>query len=394
MIIKNGLVLGRDFSFEKNDIRLSQGIITEIGPDLRPLDSEEVFDIKGKYVIPGLIDIHIHGAKGVDFSNSNPEGLEKMATYLASVGVTSFLPTSMTMPLEEIKSIYEMAGDFMAEEISSEKPISRLQGIYMEGPFFSFDKRGAQDENYLQKPDFEMFRKILETSGGRVKVVSLAPELEGAMNFIEETLKLGDQRPVIALGHTVANYDQAKEAFDKGASHVTHLYNGMLPFMHRAPGLLGAASENDRVSCELISDGVHIHEAAIRLTFKLLGKDRVILISDGLSPMGCVENSDPERGYLSGHKRIHLKDGAARLEDGTLAGSNTPLSVCLKKAVEFKIPLEWAAQAATLNPARVLGIDDKFGSIERGKIGDLLVLDKDLDPFMVFIGGHRVKTDL
>ncbi len=385
MIFKNGEILLGDFAFKKTDIRIHEGRIREIGDNLAPHEGEETFDLKGKYLVPGFIDIHIHGAAGEDYSNGTVSGMKRMASYLASVGVTSFLPTSMTMPMDELLDLYKRTEDFMKDE---ENEGARLLGIYMEGPFFSFDKRGAQDENYLIHPEKAVFKELLDASKNTVRIISLAPELPGAMKFIEEIDK---SKVTVALGHTVCNYDQAKEAFEKGATLVTHLFNGMLPFLHRAPGILGAASEREDIFCELICDGVHIHEAAIRLAFKLLSEDRIVLISDGLSTMGCPLDYTPKGGYKSGHRRIFLKDGAAKLKDGTLAGSNTPLSVCVKRAVSFGIKVESAIKAATINPAKVIFMDHETGSIEVGKLADLVIMDKELNVVKTFKEGKEVQ---
>ena len=219
----------------------------------------------------------------------------------------------------------------------------------------------------------------------------MAPELPGGLEFVDSVSKLAGERPVVAIGHTVASYQQAKDAIEAGASHVTHLFNGMLPFMHRAPGVLGAVSEVDAITAELISDGIHVHPSAVRLTFKLLGPDRVVLISDGLSPMGCGESFEPEGGYWCGHRRVFLKDGAAKLEDGTLAGSNTSLIDCVKNAVEFGVLKEEAIKSASLNPAKVLGLEEKIGSIKVGKHADLVILDQDWNIQNVYIEGKEAK---
>ena len=389
MLLKNGLVLCDDFQFRRRDVRVEKDRIQEVGEDVTPAPGEEARDLKGYWLVPGLIDIHIHGAGGEDYSNADEAGVEKMARYLSSVGTTSFLATSMALPAEELEFTYSMTHGLMKKCEKETSSNARLLGIHMEGPYFSFEKRGAQDENYLSSPDFQEFKEILEASGRAIRVISMAPELPGGLEFIEEMASLGEKGPVVSMGHTVANYQQVKEAISAGARHVTHLYNGMLPFMHRAPGLLGAVSEREEVTCELICDGVHVHEAAVRLTFKLLGRDRVVLVSDGLSPMGCSEEQEPVGGYFCGHRRIYLRGGEVRLEDGTLAGSNTPLLRCVQKAVEFGIPMEWAFQAATLNPAGVLGVSHEYGSILEGKKADLVVLDPQWEPQLVLVDGKE-----
>lgn len=394
MLFKNGQILNEDFKFVIGDVRVENNIIVEIGSYL-PINGDQVIELDGKILIPGLIDIHIHGAAGIDYSNSDAEGIRKMANYLGSIGVTSFLATSMALPAEHLEKTYGITGEYiMAAGKNSEEsfPVSKLLGIHMEGPYFSFDKRGAQDESYLSDPDYQEFLEILKASQGKVKIVSMAPELPGGLEFVSSVSTLASERPVVAIGHTVASYQQAKDAIEAGASHVTHLFNGMLPFMHRAPGVLGAVSEVEGITAELISDGVHVHPSAVRLTFKLLGPDRVVLISDGLSPMGCGKNFEPEGGYWCGHRRVFLKDGAAKLEDGTLAGSNTSLINCVKNAVEFGVLKEEAIKSASLNPAKVLGLDEKIGSIKVGKHADLVIIDEGWNIQNVYIDGKEAKT--
>lgn len=394
MLFKNGKVLDNDFKFAIGDLRIQGDKITEIGESLEP-KGEGIVNLKGKMLIPGLIDIHIHGAVGVDFSNALGEDIDKMANYLGSIGVTSFLATSMALPAEELKKTYAITGRYIAQKENNcpeDSPVSKLLGIHMEGPYFSFEKRGSQDENYLSDPDYEEFVEILEASQGTIKIVSIAPELPGGLAFIRAITEIQGEKPVVAMGHTVASYQQAKAAIEAGVSHVTHLYNGMLPFMHRAPGVVGAVSESREPTVELISDGVHVHPSAIRLTFKLFGKDRVVLISDGLSPMGCKEDFEPKGGYRCGHRSLFLQAGVVRVEDGTLAGSNTSLMDCVKNAVEYGIPKEEAIKAASFNPARVLGLEKELGSIALGKQADLIVMNEGWEIETVYIDGKIVKA--
>ena len=393
MLFKNVEMLDNGFKFRVSDVRVHGGRFVEIGEDLVPKE-EEVIHLNGKIMIPGLIDIHIHGAAGVDYSNATYEDIEKMANFLGSIGVTSFLATSMALPVKDLEKTYNVTGKYIGHQLKAidvNLPVSRLLGIYMEGPYFSFEKRGAQDEHYLSDPDYEEFLKIFKASQETVKIVSIAPELPGGLDFIKSVGEIQGEKPVVAMGHTVANYGQAKDGIEAGISHVTHLYNGMLPFMHRAPGVLGAVSESKNVTVELISDGVHVHPSAIRLSFKLFGRDRIVLISDGLSPTGCIDSFEPEGGYWCGKRRVFLKDGVAKLEDGTLAGSNTSLMDCIKKAVEYGIPKEVAIQSASLNPAKVLGLEKEIGSIAVGKRADMVIMDRGWKIEKVYIDGKEAK---
>ena len=271
----------------------------------------------------------------------------------------------MTLPKEELLKIFQTAKD-----VEQDETCARIVGINMEGPFLDPVKKGAHVEGYIRKPDVEFFRECNESAGGMIKLVTLAPNMEGAKEFIQEL----HNEVVISIGHTAADYECAAEAMELGALHVTHLYNAMQPLAHRAPGLIGAAMDDPECMVELICDGYHIHPSAIRAAFRLFGPERVILISDSMRATG-MENGT----YELGGQEVTVKDRKAVLKDGTLAGSATNLYGCMCKAVEFGIPLEQAIMAATANPARSIGIFDRVGSIRIGKQADLLLVSENLE---------------
>ena len=250
----------------------------------------------------------------------------------------------------------------------------------MEGPFFSEKKKGAQNAAYLRKPDWEAFEKLYEASGGLIRLVDLAPELEGAAAFTERAA----QRCRVSVAHTDADYDEAAAVFDAGATHLTHLYNAMPGIHHRKPGVIGAASERETVYAELICDGQHVHPSAVRMAFRLF-PGRICLISDALRCCGM-----PDGQYMLGGQDVFLKDGIARLEDGTIAGSAATLLECLQRAVSFGIPKEEAILSATRNPARQLGCSDRVGSIEVGREADFLVCDAQMRLREVWLGGRKL----
>ena len=255
-------------------------------------------------------------------------------------------------------------------------------GINLEGPFLSMAKKGAQNGDWLHRPDVAMFRRLAEAGRGLVKLVSLAPEEPGAMEFIDE---LKDE-VVISVAHTTADYDTALEAYRRGAREATHLFNAMPPFSHRAPGVVGAAFDSPRCRVELICDGVHIHPSVVRVVFSLFGADRVVLISDTMRAAGM-----PDGDYTLGGQAVKVSGKYATLADGTLAGSVTDLMSCMKTAVSFGIPLADAVRAAAVNPAQVLGIFDRCGSLEAGKNANAVVLDADLNVKAVFFRGCQVQ---
>ena len=341
--------------------------------------SGEVVDGGGAYAIPGLIDIHFHGCMGADVCDNDPEALRTIAEYEASIGVTTICPATMTLPSEELKKILATAASYTNEQGA------HLVGLNMEGPFISIAKKGAQDERNIIPCDAALFNEFQDAAKGLIKFIGVAPEmgLERTLDFIR---KVKDNVSV-SLAHTNAPYADAKAAFDAGACHAVHLFNAMPAFTHREPGVVGAVFDSEmKPTAELICDGVHIHPAVIRTTFKILGDDRVVLISDAMSASGM-----PDGNYELGGSPVIVVDGAARTPGGALAGSTTNVYQCVKNCVSFGIPFESAVKAATANPARVIGRQDEIGSIAKGKRADLLVLDDDMNIEMVIIGGKRVK---
>lgn len=362
LIIKNGVVFTPDFTFKKADVFISDGKFS--AADKFNSDFEEL-RADGLYVLPGLIDIHTHGAKGNDFCSSGEKGLRKIAEYELSVGVTSFCPTSMTLPENILSGIFSNAAD-----IKTDSKYSQIVGINMEGPFLSYEKKGAQNEKYLKNPDFEMFKRLFDSSKSLIKLVTVAPELDNSYDFIKKASDYSH----ISLGHTSCSYEEAAKAFRSGADHVTHLFNAMNPFLHRSPGVLGASFDDDSVFVELISDGVHVDPSAVRAVFKLFGDDRVVLISDSMEGAGMDDGQ-----YELGGKKVTKTGSKAVLSDGTIAGSVSNLFECMKKAVSFGIPLEYAVKAATYNPAKSIGIENAVGSVSPGLKADAVLTDKNLN---------------
>ena len=362
MIIKGGNVFQEDGSFRKETLYIRNHKLTE---PFEESDQEEIVDAEGMLIIPGLVDIHSHGAYGEDFSDGDPKGLEKILRYEKQNGITSYCPTSMTLPKGQLKKIFKGI-----EEAEKAGDGASVAGINMEGPFLDPAKKGAHVEAWIAEPDAEFVRELNQESGGRIKLVTLAPNVSGAMKFISEMQ--GEVQ--VSLGHTAADYACAAEAMKLGAHHVTHLYNAMQPLAHREPGLIGAAVDDPECMVELICDGYHIHPSVIRTTFKMFGPERVILISDSMRAIG-MENGT----YELGGQEVIVKDRKAVLKDGTLAGSATNLFGCMCKAIEFGVPVEQAIFAATRNPARSIGIYDRTGSVHIGKEADLLVVAENFE---------------
>ena len=313
----------------------------------------------GAYIIPGLIDIHTHAAMGADASDGDPEGMLAMSRYYAAGGVTSWCPTTMTLKEPELTKAMQVIRDFRRPEDGA-----KAAGVNLEGPFVSYEKRGAQNPDNIALPDIGMLERLNEASGGLVRLITLAPELEGAMDFIRQAARIC----TVSLGHSAADYDTAVKAYGAGAS-----------------GLIAAAFDCG-ASAELICDGFHVHPAMVRMAWQIF-EERIVLISDSLRCAGM-----PDGEYSLGGQPVSMKDGKATLSGtDTLAGSSIHLMEGLRRAVKFGIPLRDAVRAATEIPARVIGIDSETGSISPGKAADLLLLDEQLNVLAVYVDGKRVR---
>lgn len=378
MIIKNGRVFNSNGRFIPADVELAGDRIVKVAP-AGTLHGDEELDAAGKYVTPGFVDIHIHGAAGSDFCDGM-DGSDKyvraMQKYLGSQGVTSFLGTTMAFSEEILDRIFDTARPIFGQEGYG----AVLRGVNMEGPFFNKAKKGAQAEEYIIDPDWEMFQRLWERSGHNIRLVDVAPELPGALEFAQKASKLC----TVSIAHTCATYEEATAAFANGFTHTTHLFNAMPAFTHRAPGVVGAASDFAE-HIEMICDGIHLNPSVVRAVFNMFGPDRVCIISDAMQACGM-----PNGEYSLGGQKVFMTDGLATLADGTIAGSATCQAEGFRRAVKFGVPLESALKAATINPAKAAGLYDEVGSIAVGKRADVLVLGADLHPEHIFIGGKEL----
>lgn len=359
MIIKNGKVFDENCVFVEKDLYVEDGhFVTQ-----QQLRSHEILDAKGQYVIPGLIDVHTHGAMGFDFCNSGFDDLVKIAQYEKSVGVTSFCPTTMTIPFQNLYPLCEM--------ISSPLPdnCGNIPGIHLEGPFLNSVRKGAQDSADMIPVSEELIGQLLTAFPNSIGLITIAPELDGGLSFIKKYKDCF----TISCGHSDCDYEVALQAFQAGATHVTHLFNGMRPFHHRDPGIFGAAFDSPNAMVELICDGYHLHDSVIRSCFQTFTSDRIVLISDSMSATGMCDGT-----YQLGGQTVFVKEKKATLESGNLAGSSTNLFDCMLHCVAAGIPFATAVKAATHNPARSIGIFNQVGSLSPGKKADFLFLDSQL----------------
>lgn len=375
MRIIGGQVFDLEKGFVERDLCTDGKLISENSGD------DMIIDAADRYVIPGLVDVHFHGAVGEDFSDATAEGLQKIADFELSEGVTYICPAGMTLLEDQLTKICKTT----AEHRKSNPTGAEVVGIHLEGPFLCVAKKGAQNEAFLHEPDAAMLRRLNEASEGCVKLVTVAPEEPNGIEFVREAVKDGI---TVSLGHTIANYDIASAAYAAGASHATHLYNGMPSFLHREPGVIGAACDAPHVKAELICDGVHIHGSVVRTTFKMFGKERMVIISDSLRATGM-----PDGIYPFGGQEIEVHGNRATIagHPETLAGSVTSLMGCMKKAVEFGIPLADAVRASSFNPAQQIKIDDRCGSLDIGKEASIVLLNKeDLSIKKIIFKGEEI----
>ena len=372
MIIDHVKVFTEDKKFTDGGIVIKNGTIEQVYTEgKRPQTEDEVLDGKGMYAIPGLIDLHFHGCKGDDFCDGSRDAIARIAEYEASVGVTAIAPATMTLPVEELEQILRVAAEYKKGPHSKKE--ADFVGINMEGPFISPAKKGAQDERNIIPCDVKVCERFLEVSEGLVKFMGIAPEeSENAVSFIEAV----KDKVNVSLAHTNADYDTAM---------AVHLYNAMPAFTHRAPGVIGAVYDSKHVMAEIICDGVHIHPAAVRATFEMMGEDRMILISDSMRAAGM-----PDGSYTLGGLDVNVVGNRATLaSDGAIAGSVTNLMDCMKTAVKtMNIPLETAVACATINPAKSLGIDAEYGSIRAGKKAHIVLMDQELNVQQVIKDGE------
>lgn len=374
--IINGKIITRSGIVE-NKVLVFNETIQHIQEEV-PTDCH-IIDAKGMYIAPGLIDVHVHGSCGADTMDQTKEAIEVISAGISKNGVTSFLPTTMTMSQEDIYGALDIIRLCMNQSLNGAKVL----GAHMEGPFINAIYKGAQSDNYIVKPRYEFIENYTDV----IKLVSYAPEMDENYSFTKAVKEKTDI--TLSIGHTNATYNQAKEAFKCGCSHVTHLFNAMTPLNHREPGVVGAALTSD-VFTELIADTIHVNQQLFQFVLDNKGKHKMVLITDSMRA-GCMKDGV----YDLGGQAVYVKDGAARLESGNLAGS----VLTLNKAVYnfFKntnLTIDESIHMASLNPATSIGIANRKGSLEIGKDADISIFDEEMNCYLTIVEGREVYNQL
>ncbi|UXR68949.1 N-acetylglucosamine-6-phosphate deacetylase [Staphylococcus sp. IVB6246] len=382
-VIQGGSIYTEDGMIEDGHIIVKGNQIHQIKhfPYEGPL---EVIDATGQHILPGFIDIHIHGGYGQDVMDASTEGLKVLSEGLLSEGTTSYLATTMTQSEAAIHSALEAVSKYVNQAQDSAKPAAEILGVHLEGPFISEHKVGAQNPVFVQRPSVEQVNDFQKTANGLIKIMTYAPEVEGA----EETLKELSNEIIFSMGHTVATFEQANEAVKLGAKHVTHLYNAATPFAHREPGVFGAAWTNPFLHTELIVDGVHAHPAAVDVAYRMKGNQAFYLITDAMRAKGLQDGT-----YDLGGQDVIVKGKEARLASGALAGSILKMNDGLRNLMDFTgATLEDLWRVTSYNQAEALNILSHKGSLTEGKDADIVIVNDHIDVLTTIKSGYVVNN--
>ncbi len=359
--------------FEKTDVYIVDGKIS-----FTEIQVQKTLDAGGKMLIPGFIDIHIHGALGCDFNDGTHEAFDKITQFVASHGTTSLLATTSTVSVEAVKNAAKTTKNKMNGITNG----AQVLGLHMEGPFLNPSALGAQNPDFVKKPSAEALDGILEECSDVLKLITVAPECEGAVEFIKEMKK---RNVSVAIGHTTATYDETVQAFEAGADMLTHFYNTMTPLKHRDPGVVGATFENGNVNIQLICDLIHVHAAAIKIAIKNMGIKNTVLISDAMSGTGLGDGI-----YSLGGLDVYVENGVARIKEGNLAGSTLTLDVAMKNMLSLGYTMADVVSFLSENPARAIGVDNRKGYIKEGFDADILIIDENFDVVQTFVNGRQM----
>lgn len=371
-----GKIILKDRIVENGILKIEDGKIVYIGGKKESKIDNIDYDFSDFYVSPGFIDVHIHGAFGGDFLDCEYEEIEKIVTFLASKGVVGFLPTIVTAPIKDMKEAVKK----LEKYINNQKNGAKALGIHLEGPFLNPKYKGAQPEEYIIKPDINILKDLYSPY---LRVMTIAPEMDDEFKVIKY---LKERKVVVSAGHTDASYDLMRNAVLNGISHITHLFNGMRALHHREPGIVGYALVNDHVSVEVIADGYHLSDVILKMVVKLKPRDKVLLITDAIMATGLKDGE-----YRLSTQKVVVKEGKVVLESGSLAGSTLTMDRAIRNIIQMTgVNIIDAVYMASYSPARLLGLENRKGSIEIGKDADITVFDEDFNIKMTMVEGKKV----
>jgi N-acetylglucosamine-6-phosphate deacetylase len=382
LLLKNAVVYAEGQLIQNGVILIKDGKIEAIGSPSLDINMNEIVQeiiLPNQYkIIPGFIDLHIHGANGADTMDGTLEALGKIASSLPKEGTTSFLATTITQDQELIDKVLVNTGDYICH--SQLEGNAEVLGIHLEGPFINPDKAGAQPIQYIIPPDINLFEKWLESSKQNIVVVTLAPEQVGGMELVQFLKRKGI---IASIGHSDATFTEVNQAIRAGATHITHLFNQMRGLHHREPGVVGAAFLQNELMVELIADGIHVSPEMVKLSYQQITSERLILITDAMRAKSLGEGE-----YELGGQKVFVKNGEALLSDGTLAGSVLTMVDAFKNIIKYTgCSIEDAIKMSATNPAKQIGVFDRKGSLKEGKDADLVILDENLEIYMTFCKG-------
>ena len=381
LVIEGGTVFTPFMRIDEGTVYIENGRIAKVGKRISGLSGAEIVDASGMTVVPGFMDTHVHGGSGYDVMDGTVEALRTIAAYHARFGTTSMVATTTTESLDRIIQAVRATRTVIEGGTGG----AEVLGIHLEGPYINPERSGAQNLEHVRSPSLSEFKRILEESANRVRIVTLAPEIKGAVEFIAALKNSG---VVLSAGHSNASYADMFSAIDAGITHITHVFNGMREFHHREPGIVGVALTCEELTVSMIADGVHLHPNVIELLFKTKGVDNIILITDAIRAAGMSDGT-----YELGGLHVKVKSGVCRLASGTLAGSTLTMNMAVKNMIDFlDIPLSDALKMASTNAAKIIGFADSKGSLEEGKDADIAILDGDFNVKSTIVKGRIIAT--
>jgi len=381
LVIKGGTVFTPFTRIDNGRVYIKNGRIAKVGKRISSFSEAETVDASGMTVVPGFVDTHVHGGSGSDVMDGTAEAVRKIASYHARFGTTSMVATTTTESFDRIIRAVRAARAVIERRTDG----AEVVGIHLEGPYINPERRGAQNVKHVRLPSLREFKRILDESANRVRIVTLAPEIKRGVEFIAALKNMGI---VLSAGHSNASYADMVSAIDAGITHITHIFNGMRELHHREPGIVGAALTREELTVSVIADGVHVHPNVIELLFKTKGVDNIILITDAIRAAGMSDGT-----YELGGLHVKVKSGVCRLASGTLAGSTLTMNMAVKNMIDFlDIPLSDALKMASTNAAKIIGFADSKGSLEEGKDADIAILDGDFNVKSTIVKGRIIAT--